>query len=247
MNRKQRVVLNGKCSEWSEITAGVPQGSVLGPLFFLIYINDLVDGLSSDAKLFADDTSLFTIVYDENIAASQLNNDLKIISEWAYQWKMKFNPDKNKQVIQVIFSQKRIKPNHPPLYFNSCQIVTKKKQKHLGLIMDSALTFYSHIREKIISARKGIGTIRYLSKYVSRDVLDQMYKLYVRPHLDYGDIIYHKSDPDLISDFTRKLESTQYAAALAVSGAWRGTNRQKLFEELGWELLYHRRWYRHLT
>ena len=85
MNRKQRVVLNGKCSEWSEITAGVPQGSVLGPLFFLIYINDLVDGLSSEAKLFADDTSLFTIVYDENIAASQLNKDLKVISEWAYQ------------------------------------------------------------------------------------------------------------------------------------------------------------------
>ena len=81
MNRKQRVVLNGKCSEWSEITAGVPQGSVLGPLFFLIYINDLVDGLSSDAKLFADNTSLFTIVYDENIAASQLKNDLNIISE----------------------------------------------------------------------------------------------------------------------------------------------------------------------
>ena len=116
MNRKQRVVLNGRCSEWSEITAGVPQGSVLGPLFFLIYINDLVDGLSSDAKLFADDTSLFTIVYDETIAASQLNNDLKIISEWAYQWKMKFNPDKNKQAIQVIFSQKKIKPNHPPPY-----------------------------------------------------------------------------------------------------------------------------------
>ena len=141
MNHKQRVVLNGKCSNWSEITAGVPQGSVLGPLFFLIYINNLVDGLSSDAKLFADDTSLFTIVYDENIAASQLNKDLKIISEWAYQWKMKFNPDKNKQAIQVIFSQKRITPNHPPLYFNSCQVVTKKEQKHLGLIMDSALTF----------------------------------------------------------------------------------------------------------
>ena len=103
-NRKQRIVLNGKCSEWSSITAGVPQGSVLGPLFFLVYINDLVDDLSSDAKLFADDTSLFTIVYDENIAAEQLNNDLKIISEWAYQWKMQFNPDKTKQAVQVIFS-----------------------------------------------------------------------------------------------------------------------------------------------
>ena len=69
---------------------------MLGPLFFLVYINDLVDDLSSDAKLFADDTSLFTIVYDENIAAEQLNNDLKIMSEWVYQWKMQFNPDKTK-------------------------------------------------------------------------------------------------------------------------------------------------------
>ena len=75
------IEFNGKYSEWSNITAGVPQGSVLGPFFLLIYINDLVDDLSSDAKLFADDTSLFTIVYDENVAAEQLNSDLKIISE----------------------------------------------------------------------------------------------------------------------------------------------------------------------
>ena len=76
-NRKQRVTLNAKSSNWSSISAGVPQGSVLGPLFFLVYINDLVENVSSDAKLFADDTSLFTIVYDEGIAANQLNRDLK--------------------------------------------------------------------------------------------------------------------------------------------------------------------------
>ena len=72
-NRYQRVVLNGKCSKWSPIIAGVPQGSVLGPLLFLVYINDLVD------KLFADDTSLNTVVYDENIATEQLNGDLKLL------------------------------------------------------------------------------------------------------------------------------------------------------------------------
>ena len=100
------VVLNGKSSIWSPITAGVPQGSVLGPLLFLIYINDLVDNISSGAKLFADDTSLFTVVYDVDIAANQLNRDLEIISNWAHQWKIQFNPDKNKQAVQVIFFQK---------------------------------------------------------------------------------------------------------------------------------------------
>ena len=87
-NRHQRVVLNGKSSIWSPITAGVLQGSVLGPLLFLIYINDLVDNISSEAKLFADDTSLFTVVYDLDIAAGQLNRDLKVISNWAHQFEL---------------------------------------------------------------------------------------------------------------------------------------------------------------
>ena len=80
---------------WSSISAGVPHGSVLGPLFFLAYINDLVENISSDAKLFADDILLATIVYDEVTAADELNRDLKVISDWACQWKMQFNPDKN--------------------------------------------------------------------------------------------------------------------------------------------------------
>ena len=80
-----------------------------------------------------------------------------------------------------------------------------------------------------------------------RDVLDQMYKLYGRPHLDYGDIIYHKFDPEFTLEFTRKLESTQYTAVLAVSEAWRGTNGNKCYEELDFEYLYHRRWHIRLT
>ena len=104
----------------------MPQRSVLGTLFFLVYINDL----SSVAKLFADDTSLFTIVYDEAIAADQLNRDLSIISDWAYQWKMRFNPDKNKQAVQVIFSCKKCKPIHPPLIFNQSEVVKKDEHTH---------------------------------------------------------------------------------------------------------------------
>ena len=77
----------------------------------------------------------------------------------------------------------------------------------------------------------------------SRDVFDQMYKLYVRPHLDYGDIVYHKVDPELSLNFTKKPEASQYSAALTVSGAYRGTSKCKLDEEMGWVNLYHRRWY----
>ena len=77
-------------------------------------------------------------------------------------------------------------------------------------------------------------------------MLDQIYKLHVRPHLDYGDIIYHKYDPQMHLNFTLRLERTQYRAALAVTGAWRGTSRERLYRELGWDDLYHKRWYRRL-
>ena len=86
------------------------------------------------------------------------------------------------------------------------------------MILDSKLDFQSHVREAIVKARRGIGMIRYLSRYVSREVLDVIYKLHVRPHLDYGYIIYHKYDPDMRLTLTQKLEQTQYLAALAVTG-----------------------------
>ena len=76
-SRKQRVRLNGKTSSWINVHAGVPQGSILGPLLFLIYINDLSDNLTSNAKLFADDTSLFSVVHDVNTSVKELNDDLK--------------------------------------------------------------------------------------------------------------------------------------------------------------------------
>ena len=81
--RKQRVVPNGKYYSWTNIEVGVPQGSILGPLFFLIYINDLSDNLITNPKLFADDTSLFSIVHDPNATANDLNNDLAKINDWA--------------------------------------------------------------------------------------------------------------------------------------------------------------------
>ena len=84
-NRKLRVLLNGQVSDWSDVTAGVPQGSILGPLLFLIYINNLSEGLSSNVKLFADDTSLFFVIHDSNTSALELNSDFSKINRWAFQ------------------------------------------------------------------------------------------------------------------------------------------------------------------
>ena len=104
--RKQRVVLNGQRSKSSNISAGVPQGSILGPLLFLIYINGLSENWNSNPKLFADDTSLFFVVHDINQSGIKLNGDLGKINNRAFQWKMGSDPDIKKQEQKVIFSRK---------------------------------------------------------------------------------------------------------------------------------------------
>ena len=127
------------------------------------------------------------------------------------------------------------------------------EHKHLGIVLDSKLSFSSHIKTAISKARKSIGMLRFLSRYLPRNTLNELYKLYIRPHLNYGDVIYH--DPPKLCEFSgnvtlsnlmEKLESVQYSAALAVSGTWRGTSREELYAELGWESLSLRRWSRRL-
>ena len=242
-DRKQRVVLNGTESSWLPIESGVPQGSVLGPLLFLLYINDLTEGISSNMRLFADDSSLFIKVRDVGESHAQLMDDLDKITNWARQWKMEFNPDITKQAIEVIFSHRKKKPTHPPLFFNGIPVKRENHTEHLGVILDQRLNFRLHIEEKIKKANKGLGLLRFLSKYTTRPVLDKMYKMYVRPHLDFGDIIYHNQ----LKDSMQLLESVQYQAALIVAGCWKGTSRIKLYADLGWESLADRRHFRRLS
>ena len=155
---------------------------------------------------------------------------------------MEFNPDPTKQATEVLFSCKKIRPNHPQLIFNGTVVKKVNEQKHLGLILDSGLSFKKHLDEKIIKAKKNIGIIKHLSKFLPLKTLDQMYKALVRPHLDYCDIIYHIpptiNPPPQLPTFNflmEKLERVRYLAALAVTGAWHGSNCSKLNEELGWE------------
>ena len=137
-NRFQRVLLNGQTLEWLPVKAGEPQGSILGPLFFLIYINDLSENIESTVKLFADDTSLFSVVHNNNTSAEVLNRDLQKISEWAHKWKMSFNLDVNKQAQEV-------KSVHPDLVFNNMPVHQTHCQKHFGVYLDMKLNFILHI------------------------------------------------------------------------------------------------------
>ena len=190
-NREQRVVINGFASEWGEVEPRIHQGSVLGPSLFKIYINDLENGIKSQVRFFADDTSVFSIVQNPNISANELNHDLKLISQWAYQWKMSFNPYPTKQAVQIPFSRKTHTSTHPKIHSTDTEVKSVNEHKHLGQTFDAKLTFASHIDEKRKKARQGFSIIRTLSRYLSVKTLEQIYKMYIRPHLYFCDAIYH--------------------------------------------------------
>ena len=176
--RKQRLIL--------KIT-GVPQGSILGPLLFLTYINDLSDNLPCSPKLFAGDTSLFSAVKVPERTANILSNNLKEINKWTFQRKMSFNPDPTKQAQEVTFSRKTY---HPKIFFNNIPVVKADSQKHLGLHLDSKLIFEIHIKTILTKVDRTTGLSRKFQQLLPRPSLITIYKAFIRPQVHYGDVIF---------------------------------------------------------
>ena len=141
--RKQRVFLSGHVSVWMSVLAGVPQGSILGRLLFLIYINDIVKNLGCSIRLFADDTSLYIVVESPNGAAHSLNIYLNTISTWAEAWFVAFNAGKT---LSMIFSWKANHPQYPPLLMNNIVLTEMDTHKHLGLTLSNTCTWSNHIQ-----------------------------------------------------------------------------------------------------
>ena len=125
---------------------------------------------------------------------------------WAYQWKMNFNPDPNKQAQEVIFSWKTKKQYHPPLALNNNNVSETNSQKHLGVVLDNRLSFEEHLKMILNKVNKTIGLLRKLHNTLARSALLTIYKSFSRPHLDYGDIIY---DQVYNASFHQKLELLQ--------------------------------------
>ena len=157
---------------------------------------------------------------------------------------MLFNPDPCKPAQEVVFSRKKKTQSHPAISLNNIQVERTSYQKHLGLLLDEKRNFKQHVDSAILKMNKGISVIKKLRHSLPRKSLLTIYKAFLRPLVDYGDIIYNQPQN---GSFCAKIESVQYTAALAITGAIQGTSRDKLYHELGLESLKSRRWYKCLS
>ena len=233
-NRKQRVVLPKASSSWSPIHAGVPQGSILGPLLFLIYINDIVNEIQSNIRLFADDTTLYVIVENPVRAAESLEGDLQTISSWAEKWLVTFNPSKTES---LLFTRKANRNAHPPIHMNGQILSEVDCHKHLGLILDSKCNWHSHINMVLDKAWARINIMRKLKFVLDRKSLQTVYFSFIRPLLEYSDVVWDNCT-QLEAD---EIEKIQHEAGRIVTGTTRLVSLEKLHNETGWEPLSYRR------
>ena len=217
-NRKQRVVVNGQNSSWGNVNAGVPQGSVLGPLLFLVYINDLVTNITCNIKLFADDTSLYTLVENKYESSQLLNFNFQQVEAWANQWLVNFNPTKTKLLNISLKTTNDF--NNYPIYFCNTQLKEVTEHCHLGIELNQKLKWTGHI-DKIIRSVSKLGDVLQKLKYrLDRRTLEHLYFTFVRPKLEYGSILW--DDCALVDNI--RLENIQLMFARIVTGAKRGTS-----------------------
>ena len=177
--RKQRVKINGKYSSWSDVISGVPQGSVLGPLLFILFINDLPDCLNScSCKIFADDTKIARSANNlEDVELIQ--QDLEQLYEWTTEWQLKFNA---KKCHVIHFGRKN---PHSLYHLNGTLINEVSQEKDLGIVVSDNLTAHKNVLECVKKANKTLGMIKRTFSYLNETMLAQLIKVFIRPHLEY--------------------------------------------------------------
>ena len=200
-DRKQRVVINGTSSGWRDVTSGVPQGSVLGPLLFIIYINDLDLGLVSKISKFADDTKL-GINADSDAAVKQLQEDLRKVGEWSKKWQMAFNLDKCK-IMHIGHKNKNEKYE-----LLGKEIESVQQEKDLGVVITNDLKSSNQCIEAVKKAQKLLGYIKRQFRTRNKETILTLYNALVRPHLEYAVQFW---SPSLRKDIER-LEAVQARA-----------------------------------
>ena len=231
-DRTQAVVIKGEKSSEKKIPAGVPQGSVLGPLLFLIFINDIGHSIESIIKLFADDTSMSLGLTNPDTRAEILTCDLVKISDWAKLWKVKFNEEKT----ELVNIKCDTKPIHQ-LTFGNVVLEDKPHHKHLGITLQNNCKWDEHISNISSKVNMLINCLRHFKYKLGRKALEIMYKSFILPLFDYADIIWD----NCTNTQSNMLENLHLEAIRIITGSVRGTSHQKLYNESGFCTLKERR------
>ena len=227
--------MNGQTSDWQQIKAGVPQGSNLGPLLFLVFINDIVYVIRHcQIRLFADDTCLYISVDNRDDAAEKLNSDLANVQSWANQWLINFSPSKTKT---LLISNKTTPNAHPDLSLQGHIISSVPQHKHLGIVLSHNLRWNAHINDVVTRCSKKINMMKQFKFELDRKSLEIIYLSFIRPSMEYGDVLFAGTyESDLC-----KLDRLQVDAMRIVTGATEKSNIILLYEDLGWTYLETRR------
>ena len=231
--RSQRVVIHGEHSESVEITAGVPQGSILGPLMFIFYVNDIINEVNINIRLYADDAITYISYEEPNEASEQLEENLTYLKSWADRWLVSFNPLKTES---VTFSRKHDR-EIPPINFDETIVKDVEAHKHLGLTLQTNGKWTNQIKETTTRANKRLEVLKSLRFRLDRRSLEKLYLSYIRPILEYGDIVWD----NCLQQEKENLETLQIEAARVVTGARKRTRRQLLYRDTQWETLAERR------
>ena len=228
-HRHQRVVINGVSSTWLPVTSGVPQGSVLGPLLFLLYINDLADNLNSDCRLFADDCTLYRRVTSLHDCA-KLQADLSKLYRWTQRWQLHLNISKCKV---LCISNKRAPP-YMAYTINNATLEWVNSYKYLGIRITSHLRWSEQCRDAASKAMKILNLLRRTMHGTSTEAKKRAFVMLVRPHLEYAAPVW---SPHVQRDI-ETLEHVQRRAAHWICSKWDRTNRKwsKTYEEARKEL-----------
>ena len=209
-DRTQVVVVNGEESFLGHVLSGIPQGSVLGPILFVIYINDILENINADGLLFADDTKIFRSIMSQEDALS-LQEDPKRLEEWSQQWLLNFNPEKCHVLTLGKFENIRYTCRYR-IYGNELEHVFDEKD--LGVTIDSALSFEEHISEKVKKANSIMGLIRRSFSYLSCNLFRKLYMTFVRPHLEHAQAVWSP----YLKKHINSIEKVQIRATKYVDG-----------------------------
>ena len=183
-DRTQRVRVGKKLSSSADVLSGIPQGSILGPVLFTIFINDIADNINSFCRIFADDTKIFNITKN----SITLQEDLAKLQEWSFKWGLHFNVNKC-HVLHIGYNNPRykyiLKSGEDESVLNICL-----EEKDLGVIFDGKLSFDAHIQNCISKANRILGIIKRSFSYLDKELFLLIYKSMVRPHLEYANSIW---------------------------------------------------------